>query len=548
MANAVPRWQRRTILVIAMLGAFFFIAAVHYLELIPDLEFNLETRNSGVDSQVNPKSSSSVSTPFSTSSPGSRPESESPINDEHLQSEGNKEHNPFLTMFPERPPGDQELFLGYIPHSGFHNQRIELQNALRLATYLNRTLLLPPLYSFTKFMDIGWGRPSVLLKWWSELTREHSQSCRNLDPTQLAPITLDEYHFMTPKEREQDCRVYHSWTLTPWTYVFNIPKVIQGVVGIGGQTEPIRVFDRSNVTIAWMAEHLGITDLDKEVYWLNSTSRWDFQILDDSVADYRLNSSPNLRSYDQELLLSDLKARPERVIHFGTFFGSDRVKASSQAHVELQQYIEASLNIWNQKIFDATELVGAQIDKWRILTARAAPGFLGAHIRVENKQFVGDAGQNLELLALWLRNMTNLPSINITSPIQHSAPAQAQLPPNTTEPQQQEPPTFLERCMGQPPESPLLYVATDVHHPRLSPVFADFLNEFPCTMILSDFPESAQFLDRIRNPVDNIRMLPFLTALLDANLVAHGRQFHGTEGSTFSQYISNPLWSHFHPS
>ncbi|KAI8600969.1 hypothetical protein EDD21DRAFT_430248 [Dissophora ornata] len=552
MVNTTPPSQRRNTLVIAILGIIFFMAVAH-LELVPFLEFNLETHNSGVGSQVNPKSSSSVSTPLSPSLSESETENVSPNNEEHLQSEGNKEHNPFLTMFPERPPGDQELFLGYVPHSGFHNQRIELQNALRLAAYLNRTLLLPPLFSCAKFMNIGWDRPSVLLAKWGDLTREYSQSCRNLDPAQLAPMTWDEYRVMTPEEREQDCRVYHSWTLTPWTYVFDIQRVIQGVVGIGGQTEPMRVFDRPNATIAWMAEHLGITDLDKEVYWLNGTTRWDFQILDDSEADYDLHpeARPNPRRYSQELPLSNLKARPERVIHFGSFFGSDRLKASTQAHVELQQYIDTSLDIWNQKILDATELVEAQIEKWRVLTARAAPGFLGAHLRTEDGGFKTYAEQNLELLTLWVRNMTNLDQqalTNITSPIQQPVPAQAQLPPNTNEQQEQEPPTFLDRCMGQPPESPLVYLATDIHHPRLSPFLVNFLNEFPCTMVLSDFPESVQLLDGIHNTVDNIHMLPFLIALLDANLAAYGRQFHGTDVSTFSLYISHHLWPEYHPS
>ncbi|KAF8937272.1 hypothetical protein BGZ58_003002 [Dissophora ornata] len=178
MANAAPRWQHRNTPVIALLGIIFFMAVVH-LELIPDLEFNLETHNSGVDSQVNLKSSS------------------------------------------------------------------------------------------------------------------------------LAPITLDNYRVMTPEERERDCRVYHSWTLTPWISVFDIQKVVQRFVGIGGLTEPIRVLDRPNVTIAWMAEHLGITDQDKEVYWLNSTTHWDFQILGDSEVDYGLHpeGNPDLRSYSKELLL-----------------------------------------------------------------------------------------------------------------------------------------------------------------------------------------------------------------------------------------------------
>src|SRR5262249_11489019 len=39
----------------------------------------------------------------------------------------------------------QELFLAYLPHSGFHNQRIAFENALTLARLLNRTLLVPPI-------------------------------------------------------------------------------------------------------------------------------------------------------------------------------------------------------------------------------------------------------------------------------------------------------------------------------------------------------------------------------------------------------------------
>ncbi|KAL8284078.1 hypothetical protein RQP46_005191 [Phenoliferia psychrophenolica] len=36
-------------------------------------------------------------------------------------------------------------YLSYLPHSGFHNQRIALTNAFVLSTLLNRTLLVPPI-------------------------------------------------------------------------------------------------------------------------------------------------------------------------------------------------------------------------------------------------------------------------------------------------------------------------------------------------------------------------------------------------------------------
>src|SRR5712671_3500841 len=53
-----------------------------------------------------------------------------------------------------------ERYLAYLPHSGFHNQRIALENALVLARILNRTLLVPParlgndLVSYHKFDDL----------------------------------------------------------------------------------------------------------------------------------------------------------------------------------------------------------------------------------------------------------------------------------------------------------------------------------------------------------------------------------------------------------
>ena len=65
---------------------------------------------------------------------------------------------PFYTTRPYPPPSSfkvaptpvdpgpshSEKYLAYLPHSGFHNQRIALENVLVLASLLNRILLLPP--------------------------------------------------------------------------------------------------------------------------------------------------------------------------------------------------------------------------------------------------------------------------------------------------------------------------------------------------------------------------------------------------------------------
>lgn len=51
---------------------------------------------------------------------------------------------PPLPQLIPRPAAPNERFLSYLPHSGFHNQRIALTNAILLANMLNRTLLVPP--------------------------------------------------------------------------------------------------------------------------------------------------------------------------------------------------------------------------------------------------------------------------------------------------------------------------------------------------------------------------------------------------------------------
>lgn len=49
-----------------------------------------------------------------------------------------------ISTFPSprrpTPPGDDTRYLGVLSHSGFHNQRMELQNALLLGKLLNRTV------------------------------------------------------------------------------------------------------------------------------------------------------------------------------------------------------------------------------------------------------------------------------------------------------------------------------------------------------------------------------------------------------------------------
>ncbi|KAF9953268.1 hypothetical protein BGZ72_005536 [Mortierella alpina] len=523
---------------------------------------------------------STTSAPSLTASPTTPPK-------ELVELDGNKEHRAFLTMFPPRPPQDGERFLGYLPHSGFHNQLVTLENAIRLAAYLNRTLLLPPLHLSRKRQALVWKEPSVVLQQWADRNRTAVEYCRDVDTSNWPRVTRKQLEAMPEQERKRDreCRFYHSWTIVPWTYFYDIPKVLESVVGTGGQTEPVRVFDRPVMSLAWLQEHLQIQDPSKEIYFFNDTERYDYRIADDSEMDYSLKPGseedlkqqqeaqavtpeqlfstmavdepiepivPWSRRYKSDILLRDLQKRPERVLHFGSLFASDRVEARSQDHLSLKSVISQSMDLWNEGILEATTVAEAQIQKWIKETKRAAPGFFGVHLRTEDGVFEKLAPRNLQRIVAWLGEMvkldrkyftndttTNENNNNNTQAFDKRAePAVA-----TTA----DVPTFMERCIAAPPESPMVFMATDVHRPRHSALLHEYLDQYPCTMFLSDFEASMSILEKIVNPLDGILMSPYMVALMDANLAAKGREFQGTDRSTFSGYIINHLFPEYHP-
>lgn len=566
--------------------AAIFMLAVQ-IEWVPYMNYSNDKQTD--NKQMNPLPQRHTKNTTSSFSPPPHNTSSQDEEQDH-QLDGNKEHNAFYTMFPERPSSPGERFLGYIPHSGFHNQRMTLESALLLTAYLNRTLLLPPLYmSKRKLTNLNWKVPSELLGNWAQRTRANFEYCRSYDPTLLPPYTKEQLKAMTDEERkrETECSFYHEWTVAPWTYFYDIPEILENSMGVGGHQEPIRVFDRSNISLSWLVDKLGVQDFNKEIYFVNDTSRYDYQIVDDLEHDYgvspHVDESPLSKGswagrYSRTILLTDLMSRPERILHFGSLFGTDRVEARSESHKAMQKYISDGMDMWNQDILDATDMIERQIEEWIKITGRAAPGYLGVHFRTVDGDFAKFARRNLARIISWLSEMAKRDSKYIKAPLEAEesplssslsplpsplpspssspsplpspspspspvAEAEAGATPSLTEQQQE----FLQRCKHAESGSPLVFMATDLHHPRQSPMLARYLDLFPCTMFLSDFPRALTLLDKIHNPVDGVHMLPYMIALMDANMAARGREFQGTDKSTFTAYITNHLWPEHHP-
>src|SRR6266498_1987801 len=65
-----------------------------------------------------------------------------------------KTHDNIYQKSDSNQSDPEEKFLTYLPHSGFHNQRISFENSIFLAYFLNRTLILPPILFFNGLRHI----------------------------------------------------------------------------------------------------------------------------------------------------------------------------------------------------------------------------------------------------------------------------------------------------------------------------------------------------------------------------------------------------------
>lgn len=168
-----------------------------------------------------------------------------------------------LYVLPD-PPWDtsgyaSERFLSYMPHSGYHNQRIELSNALSLAKMLNRTLLLPPVW-------IGWPvvtQPySQLQSTWDKVMAAHTESFkerhnehhrlhkRQSNDSQDKQLTEEEC-----KSYAKECKSTYKDTFVAWRFLTNIEKA----------RDRLSIVDRFNMTEAFAREKAGVQSDDDVV-------------------------------------------------------------------------------------------------------------------------------------------------------------------------------------------------------------------------------------------------------------------------------------------
>lgn len=410
----------------------------------------------------------------------------------------------------------ESLYLAYLPHSGFHNQRIAFENAIILAHILNRTLLVPPI-------RLG-NRPIRYVRF----DRLHQflvlSDKKGLDHCSKVPA-----YIAMPAE----CLYYFDYALLPWDWLVNLTSI---------STHKSFLF-RWDMSDSWIHEQLRISLDDRLV--LQDDSPYQYRFLDAEVP------IPPSNRYTTDVYISDLAQSTARIIQIGTLFGTSRLYLKRKDNVLFRKDVRRAMVYSNPELASVADKIA------RIL----AGTFLGVHLRLGDGAFKLEAERNSRVIWWQLVHRvlnfsaddalsieTNYATANGTDSSHDKTPHLLLSDPRITElPIKLSHPQLP--CRGKLHQgdklSPLnipVYISTDAKELEGNPFIATFTRTFPCTYFITDFVKETQELGEASKVLeagfDTMHLLPFI----DAMVVGRAWRVVGTEGSTFSKFVKQILW------
>lgn len=412
-----------------------------------------------------------------------------------------------------------EKFLAYLPHSGFHNQRIAFENALVLARLLNRTLLVPPVYLGNK--PIRYVHFDTLYQDLVLSSKIGLQHCSRITSHGFLPL---------------ECMDYFTYTQISWDWLVDLRRVKNNQ----------RLRQRWNMTEAWMCQHLNISTAD--IHFIKDSTPYQYRFLDSQT-----DVSPSSHKFLESVYILDLMMSTKRLIHIGTLFGSSRLRLKDPTNIAIRGAVRESMSFSNPSLLDAAKSIANTL----------GPFYLGLHLRLGDGHFKRDAEYNAR--RIWWRlvhdilDYTEEETVLLEHAFMGRAPALAR-PSDPFHSDNEQRFTDIRtwgdsshslRCQGRLHANPHLlrlntpiFMSTDAE--ESNPLFSGFRRAFPCVFYLSDFPAAAAHLDELYNAVDGVKMRQFMLPFLDALVVGHAGKVVGTENSTFSHFVQDVLWRKFH--
>jgi len=389
-----------------------------------------------------------------------------------------------------------ERYLTYLPHGGFHNQRIALENAFTMSHILNRTLVLPPVrlgkpvhYSASEQLRFMLGQSG----------KEGLRHCQGVQP------------------RPVECLDYFDYTYLPWDWFVDLRNMTTGYV-------PLSEFSEEGF---------------KDVYTLADDRLYDYRFVDSITG--------GKDKFSQHVLLSDLNAQPQKLLRLGTLFGTSRLHLG-KANSHILKTFRRAMVFTNPTMLSVSKAIAHAMGN----------RYLAVHVRLSDGQFKQHVDETIRDMwwavmrdqlaftdeeALGIeRNMTHSDALQAPAILGQARVTEAR---SVTAPQA----SNSVACHGQLHSSAasqrlntVLFIATDVSHPWQSPVFDSFRRTFPCLFFLDDFAEILNNLDGLVNAYDGLDMKGFILPFLDALVAGLAESVIGTKDSTFSMFVQDILW------
>lgn len=414
------------------------------------------------------------------------------------------------------PGVSARCFLAFLPHSGFNNQRIALENAMLLAYILNCSLIVPP------------ARLGI--------------------PLPYRPFTTLEQHHLTSAKHQPDecvrglnytppqCTDRRRFTLVPWNELVDLGPV-RDELGLD-----IRFVHGSKTPRQFLYHDLGIPE--ESILSLKDTELYHYRICD---MPHTLEEATPISKYRDEWHVDYLRTLADAfpAIHFGSLFGSGRLKLLRPEYVMARAKISRTMTISHAAILDSARVIRTKISKFS-----SDEGFyLAVHIRVGDRKFKGAAVKNAR--SIWWQLITMLGiSEGTGGRLEYRALRKSRKNGNNalqnsllTKPPAE--PWFNKsapfrphtRCISRHRDLGVeatylgvpLFIATDAQNPRTHPSLAIFYKTFPCIFVLKDFDADLEPLLSLRRPGDEYPSGRHLLPLVDAVVAAHATHVIGTQ-------------------
>ncbi|KAH8925903.1 hypothetical protein BT69DRAFT_1279298 [Atractiella rhizophila] len=431
---------------------------------------------------------------------------------------------PFQPFPLHRPLRSGEKYLSYLPHSQFHNQRTILQNALSLALYLNRTLLLPPIW-------VGEGGPP----------RSGYDVLQKLGRIEYKGMFC--FNRATPRWKKQRERGAPSSLLTMrLESSFANRWWGDGTGERAGMTEEGARLDAGGIG-------------EDDVYYVKESSKDELQFTThlpstDLTVPFPPWQRTGVNKYQTSFSLQALRKRRESLILFGSLFGSGRLNLSDSDGVFKPSWFEKRLILRNNAVSHISQLIASALEE-----VSRQQGYYAVLARVGDGIFAKKTEEYMDNL------FTRIVTLILVEEGRESAAEEVllRLRKLTEEPKRlskqlqvvnRDESGGIRHCNYPLHTDPALhvfnaplYMATDSRSPKTDPNLFKFFRAFPCTFTLGDWDGMNVGIAELAawKNVDGEKLGGFFIPMLDSMVAARGKIAIGTQGSSYGDYVEKVL-------